>query len=61
VELAGLQRRAERRALAEQVTLADDVVERARPQPDRERSVGGWLGSRGFACVEETVDSRTLR
>ena len=61
MQLPGLQRRAQRGALAEQVALADDVVERARPQPDRERPVRGRLGSRGFACVEETVDSRTLR
>ena len=37
VRVAGLDRRAQRRALAEQVLLADEVVERARPHPRRER------------------------
>ena len=37
VRVAGLDRRAQRRALAEQVLLADEVVERARAHPRRER------------------------
>ena len=40
VRLAGLERRAQRRALAEQVLLADELVERLRAHARRQRPVG---------------------
>ena len=40
MRLAGLERGAQRRALAEQVLLADELVERLRAHPRRERAVG---------------------
>ena len=43
----GLERDAQRLAGAEQVTLADDLVERLRPQPLGERS-GGGVGKAEF-------------
>jgi hypothetical protein len=63
VDLPGLERGAQRRALAEQVALADDVVERARAQPDRERPVGRRL--RGLrlarvARIEEPIYPRSI-
>jgi hypothetical protein len=60
VDVPGLERGAQRRALAQQVALPDDVVERARPQPNRERPVGRRLGERGLAGIEQTIHAESM-
>ena len=57
VRRALLDRRAQRRALAEQVLLADDLVERLRPHPRGQRRVrrDGRRAAVGLGQVEELV------
>ena len=58
VRLAGLDRGAQRRALGEQVLLADEVVERARAHPDGERRPLAGAARRRLVALEQLIAHR---
>ena len=55
MRLARLARGAQRRTLAEQVTLADELRERTRPRPRGQRSVGGLLAALLLGWIEAVL------
>ena len=60
MRVAGLDRGPQRRALGEQVLLADEVVERPRSHPHRERRAvaGGAAGPAVVGALEELLAHR---
>ena len=55
VRLARLERGAQRRALAEQVLLADELRERTRPHARGERSIGGLFAALLLGWIEQSL------
>lgn len=58
MRMTAFNRGPQRRPLPQDVLLPDELIERARPHPHRQRRIGGWLLVDGFGVVEEAVGHR---